>query len=66
MREIKKFRFLALFLVITGAVLVISANAVFALEKDDVEQLTSQFRNIVGVVKKPLDLEELANLIIKL
>ena len=42
MREIKKFGFLALFLIITGAVLVISANVVFALEKDDVEQLREE------------------------
>ncbi|MEK7868494.1 MAG: hypothetical protein AAB157_03850, partial [Candidatus Omnitrophota bacterium] len=42
MREIKKFGFLALFLVITGAVLVISAGVTFALEKDDVEQLREE------------------------
>ena len=32
---------------------------------DDVDQLASQFRNIVGVVKKPVDYEELENLIKK-
>lgn len=42
MRKIKRFGFLVLFLVITGAVLVISANVAFALEKDDVEQLREE------------------------
>ncbi len=42
MREIKRFGFLALFLIITGAVLFISANVIFALEKDDVEQLREE------------------------
>lgn len=42
MREIKKLEFLALFLVITGSILVISANMAFALEKDDVEQIREE------------------------
>lgn len=45
MREIKKFGFLALFLVM-GIALAISTDMAFALEKDDVEQLKEEIDKI--------------------